>query len=77
MTPFLGQVPLVLGPGSWGFPGLLPDTAPQTQFFCPPGTFMTADASCRPLTTQEGGVTGQPEIRSLPVFAFPLISGGF
>lgn len=41
---FLGQVPLVLGPGSWGFPGMLPPSIPP----CPAGTFMDEDGFCRP-----------------------------
>lgn len=52
---FLGQVPLVLGPGSWGFPGLLP---PPPQG-CPPGTFPDIDGYCRPrMTLGRGGGGG-------------------
>lgn len=63
MNSFLGQVPLVLGPGSWGFPGLVPGAAPQGPA-CPPGTFMADDGTCRPRTTQEGA----PRTSQVPMF---------
>lgn len=68
---FLGQVPLVLGPGSWGFPGVLPAAAPASQFICPPGTFMTADRACRPNMVSEGNLIGQPPFQTFPVMVFP------
>ena len=37
--PQLGQVPLVLGPSSWGFPGALPPR-------CPPGQRLREDGTC-------------------------------
>lgn len=68
MRSFMGQVPLVLGPGSWGFPGALPNTAPQTQFLCPPGTFITEDGACRPLVVREGGLQEQRRMQAFPIF---------
>lgn len=52
----LGQVPLVLGPGSWGFPGLLPAQAPA-RLSCPAGTFVDVNGLCRPRTAMGGGIT--------------------
>lgn len=37
----LGQVPLVLGPSSWGFPAALPTR-------CPPGRQLLEDGTCGP-----------------------------
>lgn len=67
MKRFLGQVPLVLGPGSWGFPGMMPPGGmPAPAPACPTGTVMAPDGRCRPTTTHEGGVQGQPERRTMP-----------
>jgi hypothetical protein len=76
MRSFLGQVPLVLGPGSWGFPGLLPNQAPGFNM-CPPGTFTAADGTCRPTTTREGIPKPQPPIPVFPVAAVPNFDGWF
>jgi hypothetical protein len=66
----LGQVPLVLGPGSWGFPGLLPPTAPMTQFYCPANTRMNPEGACLPTQTREG----QEPVRLPPAPLLPARS---
>lgn len=52
----LGQVPLVLGPGSWGFPGLLPPFTPVGPP-CPAGTFMDPNGVCRSRVAMGSGIT--------------------
>jgi len=63
---FLGQVPLVLGPSSWGagMVGGLPYAGP-----CPPGTFTDENGLCRPRVTMGHGVL---EYYDVPLGAFPV-----
>lgn len=44
---FMGQVPLVLGPSSWGAGMVSPNPSAQ----CPEGTFMDENGTCRPRKT--------------------------
>jgi len=63
---FLGQIPLVLGPSSWGA-GMVGGFVPTGP--CPPGTFMDEDGRCRPRVTM-----GQSALEyfDVPLGAFPV-----
>jgi len=63
---FLGQVPLVLGPSSWGA-GMVGGYA-AAPGGCPPDTFMDEDGRCRPRVTM-GGIL---EYYDVPLGAFPV-----
>ena len=63
---FLGQVPLVLGPSSWGA-GMVGNYTPGMP--CPPGTFMDENAVCRPRVTMGQGAL---EYFDVPLGAFPV-----
>jgi hypothetical protein len=64
MKKNLGQMPLVLGPSSWGAGMTASGPVPVPP--CPTGSVRAPDGQCRPTTTSQGGVTPQPARRTLP-----------
>ncbi|SRR5579871_4609978 len=64
---FLGQVPLVLGPSSWGAPMAAAAAAPSPD--CSPGYWRDQNGACRPKVTMGQGVL---EYFDVPLGAFPV-----
>lgn len=64
---FMGQVPLILGPSSWGA-GMIPmNYAPANP--CPPDSFIDENGNCRPRSTMGQNVLKYFDV---PLGAFPV-----
>jgi hypothetical protein len=79
VSGFLGQVPLALDPGSWGFHGTLSSSvSPRVDLdVCPDDTFVTANGTCRPFVTHEGIPKPEPPIPIFKVPTVPMFHGAF